>query len=143
MVLPSLLFFEIPEVPGNFNIQPNLFFDLRGAITIASIMLHKQIMTIHERCPETNSQILNWVIEKEKPSPVGAGLPMAICQVISMLHSSGKVKKFLPKLKEYSPQKAKIRMEMTAADQKGQLSKYVSDQMKQYSTVKDPTKKIY
>ena len=134
---------QIPFYDAGINIQPNLFFNKSGAITIANIMLAKQIMTVHNRCPETNRQILNWFIEKEKPSTIGVGLPMAICQVISILHTVGKVKKFLPKLKEYSPQKEKIRKDMQDADSRGKLSQYVSDQMKQFEKPKDPLKKIY
>lgn len=115
--------------PYRISLQPNLFFDKYGSIAIAGALFANHRITLHDRCKESCRQWDDWAIEGNEPGKNNIGLCMALCNIISLLHQWGKIKKFLPKLKEYSPEKDKTRAAIEKADKDGKLADYVRHHM--------------
>jgi len=118
----SALAFEKKEY-GLF-LQPNLMFDLHGAISIVGSMFASNMIVAHTGCDDFIQQVTEWKIQNGKPTDERCGLCLALCNLASLLHQWGKTGRWLPKLKEYSPQKEYSLKQIDKADAEGRLTEH-------------------
>jgi hypothetical protein len=107
---------SLPDRDGSANsfmapefgviINPNLYLDMPGSITIANQLFARQAITVHTRCEETILQAESWVVENGRPTDENNGLCKALCNIISLLHQWGKLRpELFKRIKPYTDAK--------------------------------------
>jgi hypothetical protein len=103
-------------------INPNLYMDLPGSISLVNQLFTKQAVTVHTRCEETILQLEGWVIENGRPGDEDCGLCKALCNIISLLHQWGRLQPAaFKKLKPYSDAKMNAVKRIQAEDKSAQF----------------------
>ena len=111
------------------NVRENDNYDEGGSILMVNRLEFAKKLRIHERCGELLRQRDDWAIEENKPAE-GYGMARALCNLVSVLHETGKLEEKRPRLPDYSPKKTAFQEEVLAAARgdDDRLERYIVDQ---------------
>lgn len=102
----------------------NSRYDEYGAITLVSTLLLKDGLSIDMRCHETSRQMNAWCFDGKEPG-ANHGLARALCNMVSVLWTSGKMQKVEHAMGAYSQEKEQYKQAMETADKQGRLTEFI------------------
>lgn len=87
-------------------LQPNAKFNAESSIIyLTKILNMKKAFILSPRIKKLKAQINQWSYEKNQPQKEGFGLVLSLCNTMSFLFETGKIRNDVPRFGEYSPAK--------------------------------------
>jgi hypothetical protein len=107
-------------------IQPNFYFDLRGAVLTINKMIERGALVIMPELDKLRVQLENWHIDNDQPDNEGRPLCLALANIVSMLVATKRVEKTPKKIIPYTGQKEKFITKVEEFFAKGERQRLVS-----------------
>jgi hypothetical protein len=106
-------------------IQPNFYFDLRGAVIAINKMITSNSIVILPELENLRIQLESWSIDNDVPDNEGRPLCMALANIVSMLVATKRIERVPKKFKEYSGEREKFLSKVEEIFKKGQKDRFL------------------